>query len=107
MKTIMGLRDPETFFLDVTSSHMEIYKMTVVEYLRADNSNARVGALRLLRDLNRDLYNMNVTPDIMERLERIEELAQKEVSMGKSLGEIHHWGRQEWMLKTSFGDWNV
>ncbi len=32
--------------------------MTVMEFLKGDNSNARVGALRLMRDLNLDFVEM-------------------------------------------------
>jgi hypothetical protein len=75
--TILELNDPEKVFYDIMVAHKEIYRMGVREYLTADNSNARIGALRLLRDLNRDFYEMSVTPHIMKRLEELEEEAAK------------------------------
>ena len=71
--------DPETVFFDFIARHEEIYQMTVMECYQADNSSARVGALRLLRDLNRDFYEVNVTPYLMKRLEDLEEKAKKGV----------------------------
>jgi len=61
---IMDLDDPEKVFYDIAVAHKEIYRMAVKEYLTGDNSSARIGALRLLRDLNRDFYEMNVTPHL-------------------------------------------
>jgi hypothetical protein len=43
---------------DLYATHKEIYRMAVMEYLRGDNSAARVGALRLMRDLNLDFNEM-------------------------------------------------
>ena len=86
IKALLSLGDPDAVFLDIVSRHNEIFRIAMVEYLSADNSSAKVGAIKLLRDLNRDLYDMNVTPDIMERLERIEELAKEKRSL------VKHWG---------------
>jgi len=77
IKALLDLGDPEAVFLDILARHEDIYRMTVMECLQADNSSAKIGALRLLRDLNRDFYDMNLTPEIMERLDRIEEVASK------------------------------
>jgi len=75
IKGILSLEDPETFFLDVLTTQKEIYKHTFLEYLKADNSNAKIGALRLLRDLNKDMYEMVCVHDLLIRVERIEEKA--------------------------------
>jgi hypothetical protein len=47
IKGILDLDDPETVFFDFYTRHEEIYQMTVMEYYKADNSSAKVGALRL------------------------------------------------------------
>jgi hypothetical protein len=74
---LLDYGDRETVFLDILARHEDIYKMTVREYLQGDNSSARVGALRLLRELNLDFYELSVSSDIMTRLERLEEEAAK------------------------------
>lgn len=78
ISSIVDLGDSETFFLEVVNSHREIYRMAVMEYLRCDNSSAKIGALRLLRELNLDLQEMIVTRDLQERVKRLEEEAEKQ-----------------------------
>lgn len=73
LKTILGLKDTETFFLDLLSRHNEIYNMAVVERLRADNSNARVGALNLMRNINKDFVEMIVLRGLSEDIEAIKQ----------------------------------
>ena len=65
LKILLEIGDPETFFLDLVSSHKEIYRWASLEYLKGDNSNARIGALRLLRDLNKDFHEMIVPRHII------------------------------------------
>ena len=72
MATVLEISDPETFFLDLVSRHHDIYRMTILEYLRGDNSNARIGALRLLRDINNDFQEMIVTQDLHDRIRQLE-----------------------------------
>jgi len=73
IKAILSLKDPELFFLDCLSTHREIYKRASIEYFKGDNSAAKIGALRLLRDLNRDLFEMVSVHDLIIRVDRIEE----------------------------------
>jgi len=49
------------------------------EYLKGDNSNTGVGALRMLRDLNLDLHEVFQLRDLNERLDVSEELTRKEL----------------------------
>lgn len=76
IKAILSMEDPEVFFLDVLATQKQIYNRAYMEYLKADNSNARIGALRLLRDLNKDLYEMVSLHDLIIRVDRIEEKTQ-------------------------------
>jgi hypothetical protein len=73
---LVDIKDPEAFFLDLVANHREIYRLTVREYLQGDNSNARIGALRLLRELNKDFMEMIVTRDLQSRVEQLENTAQ-------------------------------
>lgn len=82
LPSLLDLGDTETFFLDLICQHKEIVRLSTMEYLKGDNSNARVGALRLLRDLNLDLFEVFQLRDVNERLDAIEELARKEGLMG-------------------------
>jgi len=71
LKTILELKDPETFFLDLLARHEEIYKKAVFEHLKADNSNARVGALNLMRKVNKDFVEMVVLQGLAAEVELI------------------------------------
>jgi hypothetical protein len=75
IEAVLGIEDPEAFFLDLVANHGEIYRLASLEYLKGDNSAARIGALRLLRDLNRDMGEMIITRDMFSRVERLEEAA--------------------------------
>ena len=55
---LLELGDLPQLCKDLYATHKEIYRMTVTEFLKGDNSNARVGALRLMRDLNLDFVEM-------------------------------------------------
>lgn len=72
LPSLLGMRDPETFCLDLLSTHKEIHRLAMMEYFRADNSNAKIGALRLLRDLNNDFAEMIVLQDLSSRVEAVE-----------------------------------
>lgn len=75
---VLDIVDGGPFFLELVASHREIYRLASMEFLQADNSNARIGALRLLRDLNRDFVEMVVTRDLEKRVGALEEKARKE-----------------------------
>ena len=72
METVLEIEDPEAFFLDLVASHRELRKFAILEYLKGDNSSARIGALRLLRDLNKDFHEMIVTQNLFTRVSKLE-----------------------------------
>lgn len=45
MPILLGLQDKETFLLEIFSNHKEIYRLAAREYLSADNSSSKIGAL--------------------------------------------------------------
>ena len=53
MEGFLDIEDGETFFLELVANHKEIYRLSSLEYLQADNSNARIRRIRLLRDLTK------------------------------------------------------
>ena len=69
---VLGTKDPAAFFLEILSNHRELYRLTSLEYLKTEQDTARIGALRLLRDLNRDFEEMILTKSLIERVERLE-----------------------------------
>lgn len=73
LPVILGLEDSETVFYELLDQHRELKRLALKEYLQADNSNARVGALRLLRDLNLDFIELLAFNDLASRLESLEE----------------------------------
>lgn len=72
MEEMLDVKDKDTFLLDLVSNHKEIYRLASLEYLKAENENARIGALRLLRDINLDFAEMIVSKDTRDRVEAIE-----------------------------------
>jgi transcriptional antiterminator len=69
---LLEISDPHTFFMDLLADHKELKRLSTLEFLQADNSNAKIGALRLLRDLNMDLIELVSLHDVNVRLERME-----------------------------------
>jgi hypothetical protein len=72
LPALLEIGDPQAFFYDVVSQHRELQRFAALEYLKCEGENARIGALRLLRDLNLDLQDMIVARDVMTRLDRLE-----------------------------------
>lgn len=72
LSAIVGIDDPTAFFLELVAAHLEVKRLAMKEYLTGDNSAARIGALRLIRELNLDLNQMLVTHDLIARVERLE-----------------------------------
>jgi len=77
LQGLLEVQDPGTFFLDILSNHREIDKLAMLEYAKADNSNARIGALNLRRKINRDFAEMMIWKELVPRLEQLEEKVEK------------------------------
>jgi hypothetical protein len=76
IKPLLGIEDQEALFLDLLSNHYELRRMVLVEYLKApEGSNARVGCLRLLRDINLDFEEWGIAYDLKSRIKALEEKA--------------------------------
>jgi len=73
LKALLQIKNPETFFYDCLARHEEIYKQALVERMEADNSNAKIGALNLMRHINRDFVEMVVLHGVMDDIEMIKE----------------------------------
>ena len=74
---ILEITDREAFFYTVISDHQEIARLVIREFLTADNSNARIAALKLRRTINRDLLWMLHINQLTERMARIEDAAKE------------------------------
>ena len=72
LDTVIGIDNPTVFFKELVAAHLEVKRLAMKEYLTGDNSAARIGALRLIRELNLDLNEMLVTRDLIARVERLE-----------------------------------
>jgi hypothetical protein len=75
LDAIVGIGDPSVFFTELVATHLEVKRLAMKEYLTGDNSAARIGALRLIRDLTLDLDKMLVIKDLIARVERLESQA--------------------------------
>lgn len=51
--------------------------MASLEFLQGDNSNARIGALRLMRDLDMDFLDMVIVRDNVKHLRALEAKVRK------------------------------
>lgn len=72
LPAILDLSDTKRLYWDLVAFHNQIKEWAVLQYLKADNSNAAIGALRLLRDLNLDFSELIITRDALARIERLE-----------------------------------
>jgi len=57
---------------DVLARHETIYSDAAREYRRAGNDSARIGALRLMRDCNRDVFEFLIPGELLRRVEALE-----------------------------------
>lgn len=72
MEELLDLKDKDALLLDVVANHKEIYRLASLEFMRSQNEAVRIGALRLLRDLNLDFAEFLVTRSLVERVEKLE-----------------------------------
>lgn len=73
IEILLSIQDPETVFMDLLSRHEEIRKQAILERVKADNSNARIGALNLERRINMDFFEMLVLHELAVDVEKIKE----------------------------------
>ena len=57
---------------DVLARHESIYASASREYRSAQNDSARIGALRLMKDINLDVAEFLVQADLLRRVETLE-----------------------------------
>jgi hypothetical protein len=69
---VLEIEDPVTFAAELIASHKELQRFALKEYLQAQQENARIGALNLVRRINVDLHELMNVPHLMTRLERLE-----------------------------------
>ena len=89
---ILWSTDQEVFLLDILMDHKRLKGLAELEYLRGDNSSARVGALRLIRELNRDFIELYFNPNLIKKLEQLES---KKKEGGDQFGYKKHW-KKSW-----------
>jgi hypothetical protein len=58
MPILLAVNEREAFFLDLLSTHKDLMRLTRLQYFQADSSSAAVGALKLLRSLNLDMFEL-------------------------------------------------
>ena len=73
LESVLGIEDRQAVFLDMLSTHREVLELASLEFHRADNSSARLGALNLVRKANLDLLVFLSDLDLAKRVERLEE----------------------------------
>lgn len=68
----IGSENQETFLYELLVEHKRIQGLALVEYRKADNSNARIGALRLMREINKDFIELHFAPSLMKKIDLLE-----------------------------------
>ena len=75
----MGLEKYSGFAEVIESKLNAVEKAAWSLFLRSDNDSARVGALKVILDSLEGYSNAVLSREIVSRLERVEELAEKKV----------------------------
>jgi len=57
----------------------QIYKKTAYKYLSSGNESVQLGSLRIMLEVAKQLHEILVLPELMERLRNLEEKAGKGV----------------------------
>lgn len=84
--TLLGL-EKYAGFADVIEGKLNaVQKAAWSIYLHADNDNARVGALRVVLDSLEVHGNIVQTREVLERLDRLEDVAEKQQNRGRGGG---------------------
>jgi hypothetical protein len=79
VSTLLGLEKYAGFADEIGQKLNAVQKAAWSIYLKASNDNARVGALNTVLDSLEIHGDLVLSQDIVERLERVEELAEKKV----------------------------
>jgi hypothetical protein len=58
LPVLLAIDNRQAFFLDLFNTHKELKRLARLQFLQADSSSAAVGALKLLRDLNLDMFEL-------------------------------------------------
>ena len=69
---LLEIADPKKFLVDIISTHKEIKRLAFLKFLTADNSSSAIGALRLLRDLNKDFIELLFLQSLDRRVGKLE-----------------------------------
>jgi hypothetical protein len=77
-------------FADVIEKKLNaVQKAAWSIYLQADNDNARVGALKVVLDSLGVHGTIVQTREVLERLDKLEEVAEKQQNRGRGGGILH------------------
>jgi len=63
----------------VVNLYEQIYKKAVYRYLSSGNESVQLGSLRIMLEVTKQLHEILVLPELMERLRNLEEKAKKGV----------------------------
>lgn len=77
LKQLLAIEDQETFFHELLASHQEVQRLAMMEYFKGDNSAARIGALRLVREVNLDFIQLVPMVQTVHKVEELEEAARR------------------------------
>jgi hypothetical protein len=72
LTAVLEIDDPKTFAAELVASHKQLRRLAYKTFLSAENDYAKVSALNLVRNINKDLSELVCVPHIMAKLERLE-----------------------------------
>jgi len=75
--TIQQLKNQKDVVLKVLNRYEQLYRLAHRKFISTANESCRVAYLRVMINLTAKIYETSVIPDMLHRLERIEDAARK------------------------------
>ena len=72
LNDVLEIGDPKTFAAQLISSHQEIQRLAFKEYMTLEEGSAKISALNLCRNINKDLEDMVNVPYLIGLLEEVQ-----------------------------------
>ena len=83
MPALYQLDDEQQFLADILNRHHELIRRTTQLVVTSGNDAVRIAALKLLRNLNLDLFKMIIPVEIEKRIAALEDSLQYQLTGGQ------------------------
>jgi len=75
--TLQQLGNQKDLILKVLNRYEQLYRLAHRKFLNSANESCQVAYLKLMMNLTGKVYETGIVPDMLDRLERIEDAARK------------------------------